>query len=292
MQLRHPVVVPLKEGKEVLRQIALVFRIQTAHDAEIHGDVSAVIGHEDVAGMHVGVKEVVLERLGEEDLHPPFRKPLQFDAGRLDGLDIGNGDPGDTFHHQDVAPDVWPVNLGDVDQRRVFEIAPQQGSVGSFPQHVQLIEDGFFVLLHHLHRSQPFPLRPVALHHAGQDIHQLQVPADDLFDVGADHLDHHLAAVVEGGSMDLGYGGRGEGGFLETPKYLGNGLAVCLFDDLPRLFAGEGRDVVLQPGELHGDIVRQQVPAGGEDLAELDEDGAQLFQGLPDPHRARGVPIP
>ena len=49
-----------------------------AHDAEIQGDVlaffRAIVDHQDVAWVHVGVKKSIAEYLGKENFHPVVRK--------------------------------------------------------------------------------------------------------------------------------------------------------------------------------------------------------------------------
>ena len=57
--------------------------------------------------------------------------------------------------------------------------------------------------------------------------------------------------------------------------------------DRGRRLAGERRHPILEAGELVGDVFGQQVAAGREDLAELDEDRAEILQRAAQPHRAR-----
>ena len=65
-------VVAVEEREEVLGEVVLVARLERADDAEIDGRVARVLRvvdlHEDVAGVHVGVEEIVPEHLREEDL--------------------------------------------------------------------------------------------------------------------------------------------------------------------------------------------------------------------------------
>ena len=84
MQPRDAVVVALEESEEVLGQVVLVARIERADDAEIDGRVARMLRvveqHEDVAGVHVGMKEVVAEHLREEDLDAVLGEPLDVGA--------------------------------------------------------------------------------------------------------------------------------------------------------------------------------------------------------------------
>jgi hypothetical protein len=52
----------LEEREQVLGEVALIFLGERADDAEVDGDVAPGRLDEDVAGVHVGVEEVVAER--------------------------------------------------------------------------------------------------------------------------------------------------------------------------------------------------------------------------------------
>ena len=70
----------------------LIARVERADDAEVHGDVLRLLGvrhvDEDVAGVHVGVKEVVAEHLREEDLDAVLGEPLDVVCRRLQLVDF------------------------------------------------------------------------------------------------------------------------------------------------------------------------------------------------------------
>ena len=55
-------------------------------------------------------------------------------------------------------------------------------------------------------------------------------------------------------------------------------LAELALDDAPGLGAGKGRQMVLQPREVGGDLFAQQIGAGRQRLAELDEGRPHLLQ--------------
>ena len=81
---RDAPVVAAEEREEILGEIVLVALVERADDAEVHGDVLRPLRirdvDEDVAGMHVGVKEVVAEHLREEDLDAVLGEPLDVGA--------------------------------------------------------------------------------------------------------------------------------------------------------------------------------------------------------------------
>ena len=89
MRLGDALVVALEEGEEVLREVVLVAVGERAHDAEVERDVAAVGGDEDVARVHVGVKEAVAEHLAEEDLDPGAGELRDVDALRAQGAPPG-----------------------------------------------------------------------------------------------------------------------------------------------------------------------------------------------------------
>jgi Subtilase family len=83
---------------------------------------------------------------------------------------------------------------------------------------------------------------------------------------------------------------RGRGRFLlqlrenlpRRPQRLG--------DHLLHLLPRRGLGPVLEPGELGNELLREQITASGQQLAELGEGNPALFQGLPQRHRERGPP--
>lgn len=89
--------------------------------------------------------------------------------------------------------------------------------------------------------------------------------------------------------MHLGDGGGGHGIHLKLGKEFGHRAAQSVFDDFLGFHTAKGRHPILQPGQLHGDIIGQQIPPGGEHLAELDEHRPQGFQRQTQPLTARGA---
>ena len=88
---------------------------------------------------------------------------------------------------------------------------------------------------------------------------------------------------MQTGGVHLGDGGGGQRVAVEACEQAVGGLAEAAFHLGQRLFSGERRHFVLELGQLLPDVRRQQVLAGGEGLAELDEDRTQILQRLPDP---------
>jgi hypothetical protein len=210
MQLGHPTVVAVEEGVEVLGEIPLVLVGQRADDAEVHGHV-ARLGRvrrvdEDVARVHVGVEEVVLEHLGEEHLHAAFGQPLHVDVGRAQEIGARDRDAVDALLDEHVGTAPVPVDLGDVEHRRAGELTLEFGGVGRLALQVELVHQGLVELGDHRHRVQARALRPVALRQSRDRVEYFEIAADAPVDARAGDLDDHLLAVVERGGVHLGDG--------------------------------------------------------------------------------------
>ncbi len=168
-----------------------------------------------------------------------------------------------------------------------FEILPDFSGVGGFPEQVQFVEYRSFEFSHHFQRAQAAGVAPKTSGQAGQLVQQTDVGADALFDIRTQNLDDHLLARFKRGRVDLGDRSRRQRGGVELGKSVGYRLPQLLFDDPPRDIAGKGRHPVLQFDQFVGDILRQQILARGQGLAELDEDRPQVFQSAADAHAAR-----
>src|SRR5690606_24842128 len=294
VQLGDPAVIPLEERHQVARQIRLVFRSEAADDTEVDGNVFRLLrmfmGNEDVARVHVGMEETVTEYLGEEHLHAALGQLLHVGALCLQRIDIGHRNADDSLHDQYLVPAPVPVDLRNVQYLRVLEVAPQQGSVGGLAIEVQLVEDRLFVIAHHFHRAQPAAFPGYPLQRAGGQVQPLDILMDDVFDARAHHLHHHFTAIVQAGGMHLCYRGRRQRCLGKLGEGVFYGDAQLLLDPPARQFGRERWNLVLQEGQLGGNVIRQQVAPGGKDLTELDEYRAQILERQPQPGAARQSP--
>ena len=106
-------------------------------------------------------------------------------------------------------------------------------------------------------------------------------------DAGPLHLDDDRLAGVQPRPVGLADRGRGERLPVELGEDLVDGRAQLRLEDrgdaLPRL----GRHAVLQLGQLVAELGRQEVDAGGGDLAELDVHPAGLLEHPPQAHAGR-----
>src|SRR5699024_12453586 len=92
-------------------------------------------------------------------------------------------------------------------------------------------------------------------------------------------LDDHLRAVVQASAVGLSYRGRGQRPLLQRRIGLPRRPAELTLDDLRDLGIRDGSSGGTQVLELLGVLDGQQVPTGGEHLAELDERRTELLEG-------------
>src|SRR6188474_1205437 len=108
MQHRYLAVVALEEGEEIAGEVKLVTRVERADDTEVDGGVARVLRvadvDEDVAGMHVGVEEIVPEHLREEDLDAVLGELRDVRAQLAQARDFRDLDAADALHDHDVLP--------------------------------------------------------------------------------------------------------------------------------------------------------------------------------------------
>ena len=246
-------------------------------------------GDEDVARVHVGVEEAVTEHLGKEDFDAAFGQFLHVSALVCEGGQIGHWNAVDPLHHQHLVATPVPVDAGDIQQLGALEVAPQLRGIGGFAVQVQLVEDGLFVILDHLDRAQTTTIGRNALQQACGQKQPLDILIDGFANTRTNHLDHHLTAIFQAGSVDLGYRGGGQRLVAELGEDILNALTELLLNPCAGPGAGEGRYLVLQTGQFKGDVFGQQVAAGRQNLAELDEYRAEVFAGLAQPRATAQV---
>ncbi len=121
MEFRHAAVIPVEHGEEVLGQVVLVADVERAHDAEVDGGIAGVRWivdqHEDVAGVHVGVEEVVPEHLREEDLHTVRGEHRDVCALGSQGIHVADGHAADALHDHHIDAAEIPIHRRHMQQR-------------------------------------------------------------------------------------------------------------------------------------------------------------------------------
>ena len=293
VRLGDALVIATEEGEEVLREVIAINIGQRADDAEIERDVLPKrprrIAHKNVARVHVGMEEAVAEHLGEKDLDPGARQLLEIDTRGHDAVELADRNAVHALHDDHALAAIIPMHLGHAQQGGAGEIAPQLRAVGGLAHQVEFIVQIFVELGHHFARTQTLAVGPHALDQPGRGPHQGQILFDDRLHAGAQHLDRDLAPVFECGQMHLGDRGRGDRIARKTREQFFGRRAQRPRDFTCRERGIEGRHTILQPREFIGDVGRQQIAAGGQHLAELDEDGPEPFQRQAQAFAARRV---
>ncbi len=167
---------------------------------------------------------------------------------------------------------------GDVQQRAEQEVPAHGLAVAGLALQVQLGADHGLIVVHHLARVEVARVRPQRFQQPGAEAHHLEVALHALLDARAQHLDHHLAAVEQGGGVHLGHRGGGQRRVVEMLEDLVQRTRQAGLHQPSGLGAVERRHPVLQVRQGLGPFRWQHVPAGGHQLAELDENRAQALQ--------------
>ena len=106
MQLCDLSVVAVEESHQVAGKVVLVALRQGTDDGAIERDVLRIFRvfdvDEDVARMHVGMKEIVDEHLLEKSLDASIGQELHVRPARFERGDVADGDARYTFEHQHV----------------------------------------------------------------------------------------------------------------------------------------------------------------------------------------------
>ena len=114
----------------------------------------------------------------------------------------------------------------------------------------------------------------------GEPEEEVEIAGEGRRDAGAQHLDRDLArprCVTR--EMDLGdRGGCDRRSSSKRAEEFAERLAEIALDGGARLRAGKRRQTVLQLRQIGGDVLADEIGAGGERLAELDEARAQRLQ--------------
>ena len=276
------VVVAVEKREEIFGEVALVFGTQRADDAEIDGRVlgpfGIVVQDENIAGVHVGVEEVVPEYLREKDLDAVFGEHLDVGAIRAQRIHVADRRAEDAFLHQHFGAAVIPVDLGYVQHIRALKVAFELSRVGSLAHQVELIEDRVLVFVDNLERFQSLAMLPISVSEARKHAQDSEIAFDLLVNAGAQNLDDDLGAVLELAPYAPGRWTPRQAARYRSARIRRRPIAVSVVDNLDSLFGRERWDRVLQFRQLVGDVGGQQVAACRDGLAELDEDRSKLLE--------------
>ena len=122
MHLGGAVVIAGDEAVQDFRQEQTFLGAEPTHDAEVHGDELRVVVDEQIAGMHVGMKEAVAQRVAEKGLDQRAREPRQVEAFRDQARAVRQRRRVDPFQREDFFGGAVPVYGRDAEIRIVLGV--------------------------------------------------------------------------------------------------------------------------------------------------------------------------
>ena len=237
--------------------------------------------------MHVGVKEAVAKDLHEENLDAVAGKLRNVDVLSAQAVDVADRRADHALHHHHFGGAPVPVHLRHAQHAGVREIASQLAGVGGLQHQIELVMQMTLEFGNDFARAQALAVLPQRFDQQRAAVHQGDIVPDHGLDAGPQNFHGGLGAVRQGGEVNLRDRGAGLRDQLEPCEDLRQRLAEHALERLDDAFGRKRRHAILQPRELVGDVGRQQVAPSGQQLAELDEDRAQVFQREPQAHRTR-----
>jgi hypothetical protein len=265
-------------------------RMQPYDRSEVDLRERAVGGHEDVAGMGIGVDHTCLQNLGEEGLEQAASQAGPVDAEVCqDCAGVAQRRAIDELQHQhpsggELLEDPWyPYS-------RPFEELAHQLRVARFDRVIELLAE---VLGEPKGQVRgPNPSSPVGrgVEPAGEREDDVEVALDEFLDTRALDLHDHLRPAVQPRAVHLADRGSSKRHRVEPLKGLVWGLAELRPQQPPDRCLIGGRDTILKYRQLLGGTLSQQVRARREHLPELHEHPARLLQGLAELHPEATLP--
>ncbi len=269
MHFGDTAVIAIEEAQQHLAQEAPGLFVDAAGDAEIDGDQLTVGPHEQIAGMHVGVKEAVAEHHIEKGVRRLLDDGEQIMPGRFQGVDLVDGNSMDPFQRQHPPGRPLPVDGGDGEGRIVGEILGDLGRRRRLEAQVHFHGHRLFEGPDRIDEAQAAHRGNQTLDPLGQPIEEGDVPVELRLDAGPQHFDRHLFAAAGHRQMHLGDGGRRHRDIVEKLIQRLNRLPEFGGDDGAGLGRREGRQTVLQLGEIGSHLVADHVGTGSTALGRI-----------------------
>ena len=272
MNLGDAPIVALDEAVENLGEEAALLAPEPAHDAKIDDDDAPLGVDEEIALMHVGVKEAVAQGMAQERLNerPPERRRIETQLGEAPR--IAERRAVDPLHRQRFARRAIPVDLGRAKAGIVREVLGKLRGRRRFKPQVHLDTHAARQRLDNFDEAQPFQARLETFGAARGIEHVGKIAREASLDAGPQQLDRDLAlaiGVAHAGAVDLRNrrGGHRLAEFdIERVDLGAEGRLHCA--------DGSGaigrRHAVLQLLQFAGDFGADVVGSRREELAEFD----------------------
>ena len=189
MHLGRPVIVARDEAKQDFREEAPLLRPQTPHDSEIDCDQPCFVIDEQVAGMHVGVKETVAQGVPQKTLDHIAAERSQIEALRFKRPVVTQADAIDPFQGEHLAGGAVPVDNGHAEVGVFAGIFRNLGGRGGFEPEIHFNCDRAGERRHHFDQPQPARFRRKSLGLAGRKEEGIQIGLEPALNARAKNLD-------------------------------------------------------------------------------------------------------
>ncbi len=242
--------------------------------------------------MHIGMKETVAQRLGEEAADHQHRNALGIVAGFHERRRIADGRAVDPFRREDAAGRARPIDGGYAKIAIVDGEFGQFGGSSGLHSQIEFERDGGSQRIDQRDHAKPTRFGRDTFGHARGKCEGRQVACEIQFNAGAQHFDGHAARLLVRGHRPMYLRNRcGGDGFPKNRKHFVQRAAEFRFDGRPRNILGEWRQAILQAFKRARDLVADQIGARGQHLTELDIGGPKTLQRKGEPDAGRHIDI-
>ena len=228
--------------------------------------------------MRVGVEEAVVEHLGGVVVHELLADLGEVVAAGGELAGVVDGYALDVVHHDHVARAERRVRLRALEELAPRVVAAELLEVAGLDEEVGLLAEGLPQLVHHALEVEELVGPHEAAEPAGERAHDGDVLGHNLLHMRPLDLDGHELARDQARLVHLGDRGGAEGVVVDGVEDVLDGAVVLGSQGREDRVAIHGLHVRAQAGELACERRRENLRAHGEDLACLDEGGAQLLE--------------
>jgi hypothetical protein len=230
--------------------------------------------------VRVAVEQAKLEQLPQAGHHARPDEGVHINPGRGNAGRVGAAQALNPFHDEHARARQVAPHPRDFHGRVARKVAPKVFNVAGLLVVVQLLQQLLAELVHDQLRIAAQAAQRDGRDERGQRAEQHQVLHDDGPHARPLHLDgDRLPRLPQDGPVDLAQRGGGDGAGGDRGEDGAHGRAQVGLHDLVRLLIREGGHVVLERAQFVHVILPHDVGAGGQDLAGLDEGGAQGGEG-------------
>ena len=286
MHLRRAVIVAGDEAEQDLGEEPPFLRAEPSHDAEVDRHQPAVVVDEQVAGMHVGVKEAVAQRVAQEGLDHRAAERRQIEALGFERGAVVSGVPS---IHSSVSTSRAVRSQSTVGTRKSGSSRCSPPSRRARPPRAagpfRSRPSGASVSTTSISRSRRASGEKLLGLARGKE-ERVEIGLEAALDAGPQHLHRHRLARAVGldlGAMHLRDRGGGDRRARSWRRRRCSGLPKRGDDRALRLGLRERRHLVLQALEIARDRHADHVRPRRQELAELDV-------GRPEPGERGGKP--